>query len=61
MADPGRLIPPVQRAWSDWEQELESEAAADRAGAGRRLEARVAAMLERSRVLRAGLDAGCAE
>jgi hypothetical protein len=58
MADPARLIPPAQRAWSAWERELESEAAADRAGAGRRLEARVAVMLERSRALRADVDAG---
>ena len=58
MADPARLIPPAQRAWSAWERELESEAASDRAGAGRRLEARVASMLERSRALRADVDAG---
>jgi hypothetical protein len=58
MADPARLIPPVQRAWSAWERELEAEAASDRAGAGRGLEARVAAMLERSRALRADVDAG---
>lgn len=59
MADPGRLIPPAQRAWAAWERELlESEAASDRAGPGRRLESRVAAMLERSRALRAGLDVG---
>lgn len=58
MADPARLIPPVQRAWSAWERELEAEAASDRAGAGPRLEARVAAMLERCRALRAEVDAG---
>ena len=57
MADPARLIPPVQRAWSAWERELESEAGADRAGAAGRLEARVAVMLARSRAFRAEVDA----
>jgi dipeptidase len=58
MADPARLIPPAQRVWSAWERELASEAASDRAGASRRLEARVASMLECGRALRADVDAG---
>lgn len=58
MADPARLVPAVQRAWATWERELEAEAARDRAGAGPRLEVRVAAMLERGRALRAEIEAG---
>jgi dipeptidase len=58
MVDPARLIPPVQRAWSAWERELASEVASDRAGVGRRLEAWVAVMLDRSRALCADVDPG---
>jgi secernin len=58
MVDPARLVPIVQRAWATWEGELVAESARDRAGAGPRLEARVAAMLERGRALRAEVEAG---
>jgi len=58
MADPGRLVPAVQRAWGTWERDLEADAARDRSGAGPTLEARVAAMLERGRALRAEIEAG---
>jgi dipeptidase len=57
MADPDRLVPAVQRAWAAWERQVE-EAARDRADAGPRLEARVAAMLERGRAIMAELEAG---
>ena len=58
MKDSARLVPAVQRAWAMWEREVEAEAARDRSGAGPRLEARVAAMLERGRALRAEIEAG---
>ena len=58
MADPGRLVPAVQRAWATWERQVEAEAARERADAGPRLEARVAAMLERGRAIMAEIEAG---
>ena len=51
MADPPRLTPLVQETWGAWEVALEAEWRANRAGAGRRLPAHVAAMLERRRAL----------
>ena len=58
MADPARLTPRVQQAWSAWERELDAEWRRDRAGAAARLPARVAMLLERRHELFEGLATG---
>jgi hypothetical protein len=54
--DPRSALVCYRSGWTH--RKLASEVASDRAGGGRRLEAWVAVMLERSRALRAEVDTG---